>query len=50
MAKDYVEDVEGAYRVAGSRVSLESKAESRRRNADLITRLLRARHECQIPG
>ena len=104
MAKDYVENVEGAYRVAGSRVSLDSivycfreglspesiaesfpvlsleqvygaiafylahqpmvdeylregeqishelHAESRRRNADLITRLQRARHESQIPG
>lgn len=104
MAKDYVENVEGAYRVAGSRVSLDSivccfreglspesiaesfptlsleqvygaiafylanesvvdeylregerlscqmQAESRRRNADLITHLLRARHESQIPG
>ena len=104
MAKDYVETVEGAYRVAGSRVSLDSivccfheglspestaesfptltleqvygaiafylanqrmvdeylregerlshdlQAESRQRNADLITRLQRARHESQIPG
>jgi len=104
MAKDYVENVGGAYRVAGSRVSLDSivycfleglspesmaesfptltleqvygtiafylanhrmvdeylregerlsgelQAESRRRNADLITRLQRARHESQIPG
>ncbi len=104
MAKDYVDKVEGAYRVAGSRVSLDSivycfreglspesinesfptvtleqiygaiafylanqqmvdeylregerlsrelHAESRRRNADLITRLRRARHESQIPG
>ena len=104
MAKDYVESVEGAYRVAGSRVSLysivhcfgeglspesivesfpsltleqvygaiafylanqpmvdeylregeklshELQAESRRRNADVITRLQRARHESQIPG
>jgi len=99
-----VEHVEGAYRVAGSRVSLDSivycfreglspesiaesfpaltleqvygaiafylanqpmvdeylregeklfhelQADSRRRNADLITRLQRARHESQIPG
>jgi len=104
MAKDYVENVEGAYRVAGSRVSLDSivycfreglspesiaesfpiltleqvygaiafylanqalvdeylregeklshelRAASRHRNTDLITRLLRARHESQIPG
>ena len=104
MAKDYVENLEEAYRVAGSRVSLDSivycfreglspesiaegvptltleqvygaiafylanqpmvdeylregekrfhdrQAESRRRNADLITRLQRARHESQIPG
>ena len=104
MAKDYVENVEGTYRVANSRVSLDSivycfreglspegiaesfptltlgqvygaiayylanqpmvdeylregeklshelQAESRRRNADLITRLQRARHESQIPG
>ena len=104
MAKDYVEKAEGAYRVAGSRVSLDSivycfreglspesiaesfptltleqvygaiafylanqqmvgeylregerlsgqlQAESRHRNADLITRLQRARHESQIPG
>ena len=104
MAKEYVENVEGAYRVAGSRVSLDSivygfreglspeaiaenfpaltleqvygaiafylanqsavdqylregerlseelQVESRRRNADLITRLQRARHESQIPG
>ena len=104
MAKDYVENVEGAYRVAGSRVSLDSivycfreglspesiaesfptlsleqvygaiafylanqpmvdeylregdrlsremQTESRRRNADLITRLQRARNESQIPG
>ena len=104
MAKDYVDKVDGAYRVAGSRVSLDSivhcfqeglsaegiaesfptltleqvygaiafylanqplvdeyirqgenlsrelQAESRRRNADLITRLQRARHESQIPG
>ena len=104
MAKDYVDNVEGAYRVAGSRVSLDSvvdcfreglspesiaenfpaltleqvygaiafylanqqmvddylhegdklhsalQAESRQRNADLITRLMRARHDRQIPG
>jgi len=104
MAKEYVENVEGTYRVAGSRVSLDSivygfreglspeaiaenfppltleqvygaiafylasqpvldqylregetlseglQLESRRRNADLITRLQRARHEIQIPG
>ncbi len=104
MAKDYVEKAEGAYRVAGSRVSLDSivycfreglspesiaegfpaltleqvygaiafylanqqmvgeylreeerlsrqlQTESRHRNADLITRLQRARHESQIPG
>ena len=86
MAKDYVDNVEGAYRVAGSRVSLDSivycfregygaiafylanqpmvddylregeklsialQGESRQRNADLITRLMRARHESQIPG
>jgi uncharacterized protein (DUF433 family) len=104
MAQDYVEKVEGSYRVAGSRVSLDSivysfreglspegiaesfpaltleqvygaitfylgnqqmvdqylregeelsrelQAESRARNADLITRLQRARHESQIPG
>jgi len=104
MAKEYVENVEGAYRVAGSRVSLDSivycfreglspesiaesfptltleqvygaiafylanqpivdeylregerlsremQVESRRRNAGLITRLQRVRHESQIPG
>ena len=104
VAKEYVENVEGTYRVAGSRVSLDSivygfreglspetiaenfpavtleqvygaiafylanqpvvdqylregetvseelQLESRRRNADLITRLQRARHESQIPG
>ena len=104
MARDYVENVEGAYRVVGSRVSLDSivycfreglspestaesfptltleqvygaiafylanqpkvdeylregeqlsremHAESGRRNADLITRLRRTRHESQIPG
>jgi len=104
MAKDYVEKVDGAYRVARSRVSLESivycfheglspesiaesfptltleevygaiafylanqqmadeylregevlagemQAESRRSNADFITRLQRARHDSQIPG
>jgi len=104
MAKDYVVNVEGTYRVAGSRVSLDSivycfreglspesiqesfpslsleqvyaaivfylgnqemvdkylregerlseemHTESRRRNADLITRLRRTRHESQIPG
>ena len=104
MTKDYVDNVEGAYRVSGSRVSLDSivncfheglspesiaesfpaltleqiygaiafylanrqmvddylregeklslelQAESRQRNADLITRLMRARHESQIPG
>jgi len=104
MAKEYVQSVEGAYRVAGTRVSLDSivycyreglspegiaecfpaltleqvygaiafylanqqmvdeylldgenlshelQAESRRQNADLITRLQRARHESQIPG
>jgi uncharacterized protein (DUF433 family) len=104
MSKDYVDKVEGAYRVAPSRVSLNSivycfreglspesiaenfpaltleqvygaiafylanqqivddylhegeklslvlQAESRQRNADLITRLMRARHESQIPG
>lgn len=104
MAKEYVEIVEATYRVAGSRVSLDSivycfreglspegiaesfptltleqvygaiafylanqprvdeylqegeklshelQAESRRRNADLITRLQRARHDSQIPG
>jgi len=104
MAKDYVDNVEGAFRVAGSRVSLDSivycfreglspesiaenfpvltleqvygaiafylanqqmvddylhegeklslalQAESRQRNVDLITRLMRARHESQIPG
>jgi uncharacterized protein (DUF433 family) len=104
VAKEYVEQKEGAYRVAGTRVSLDSiafcfreglspesivesfpaltleqvygaiafylanrravdeylleseeqysrsAAESRRRNDDLIARLLRARHESQIPG
>lgn len=104
MAKDYVEKVEGVYRIGGTRVSLDSiiyrfreglsaesigesfpaltleqvygaiafylanqrildqylregeklssglQSESRRRNADLITRLQRARHESQIPG
>ncbi len=104
VAKEYVENVEGTYRVTGSRVSLDSivygfreglspetiaehvsaltleqvygaiafylanqpvvdqylgegerlseelQLESRRRNADLITRLQRARHESQIPG
>ena len=104
MAKDYVEKVEGAYRVAGSRVSLDSivncfgeglspesildsfpvlileqvygaiafylanqpmvdeylregeklshqlQAESRLRNAGLITRLQRACDESRIPG
>ena len=104
MAREYVEQVEGTYRVAGSRVSLDSivycfreglspesvaeafpaltleqvygaiafylanqravdeylrdgekssgelASESRRRNADLITRLRRARHESHIPG
>ncbi len=104
MAKDYVKKVEGIYRVAGTRVSLDSliyrfreglspesiaecfpaltleqvygaiafylanqrmideylqeakksarrlASESRRRNADLITRLRRARRESQIPG
>lgn len=104
MAKDYVEEVQGVYRVAGTRVSLDSiiyrfregfsaesiaesfpaltlervygaiafylanqrmldeylregeklsrelQSESRHRNADLITRLQRARHESQIPG
>ena len=103
MAKTYVQEVEGAYRVTGSRVSLDSivpcfreglspesiaesfptltleqvygaiafylgnqqmvdeylregeklscklQTDSRRRNADLITRLQRARHESQIP-
>lgn len=34
----------------GERLSREMQAESHRRNADLITRLLRARHESQIPG
>src|SRR6266850_5819258 len=102
MAKDYVQNVEGAYRIVGSRVSLDSivicfreglsaesilesfptltleqvygaitfylgnrgavdeyiregeklslqlQTESRERNADLITRLMRARHESQI--
>ena len=104
MAKEYVEEVDGGYRVAGSRVSLDSivycfreglspesiaesfptltleqvygaiayylanqpivddylregeklshelQAQSRVRNADLITRLQRARRESQIPG
>jgi uncharacterized protein (DUF433 family) len=104
VVKEYVENVEGAYRVAGSRVSLDSivygfreglspeaiaenfpvlsleqvygaiafylanqpvvdqylrqgetvseelQLESRHRNADLITRSQRARHESQIPG
>ena len=104
MAKDYVEKVEGVYRITGARVSLDSivyrfreglsaesiaesfpaltleqvygaiafylanqrildeylgegeklsselQSEYRRRNADLITRLQRARHESQIPG
>jgi uncharacterized protein (DUF433 family) len=104
VAKEYVENVEGTYRVAGSRVSLDSivcgfreglspetiaenfsaltleqvygaiafylanqpavdqylregealseglQLDSRSRNADLITRLQRARHESQIPG
>lgn len=104
MAKDYVENVEGSYRVVGSRVCLDSivycfreglsaesigesfptltleqvygaiafylanqpmvdeylregerlsdelQAESRQRNANLITRLRRARHENQVPG
>jgi uncharacterized protein (DUF433 family) len=104
VGKEYVEKFEGAYRVAGSRVSLDSivfgfreglspegiaenfpaltleqvygaiafylanqlvvdeylregerfseqlQRESRGRNADLITRLRRARHESQIPG
>lgn len=104
MAKNYVEIVEGVYRVAGTRVRLDSliysyreglsaesiaesfpvltlervygaiafylanqkmldeylregerlarqvQSESRRRNADLITRLQRTRHESQIPG
>lgn len=104
MAKEYVEVSEGGYRVAGSRVSLDSivcrfreglsaesiaesfpaltleqtygaiayylanqaqvdqyllegerlstqlRQESRRRNADLIARLRRARHESQVPG
>jgi len=104
VAKEYVEKTEGAYRVAGTRVSLDSIAfcfreglspesivesfpaltleqvygaiafylanqsavdeylreseeqfsrsasESRRRSDELIARLLRARHESQIPG
>ncbi len=104
MAKEYVEQVEGTYRIAGSRVSLDSivycfreglspesiaesfpiltleqvygavafylanqpvvdeylregeklsrklESESRRRNAEIITRLRRTRHESQIPG
>ncbi len=104
MAKDYVKKVEGVYRVAGTRVSLDSliyrfreglspesiaecfpsltveqvygaitfylanqrmldeylrkgekvarrlASQSRRRNADLIRRLRRARRESQIPG
>jgi uncharacterized protein (DUF433 family) len=104
LSKEYIERIEGAYRVADTRVSLDSivscfreglspesiadcfpaltleqvygsiafylanqavvdeylnqgdkvsedlALESRRRNADLITRLLRARHESQIPG
>jgi uncharacterized protein (DUF433 family) len=104
MARDYVEQIEGAYRIAGTRVSLDSvahrfreglspesiaecfpaltleqvygaiayylanqaavdaylaqgedlsrklHAESRNRNADLIARLQRARHESHIPG
>lgn len=104
MTKEYVEKVEGVYRVADTRVSLDSivcryreglsaesiaesfpaltleqvygaiafylanqkmldeyvrqgrelarelQSESRRRNADLVTRLRRARHETQIPG
>jgi uncharacterized protein (DUF433 family) len=104
VAKEYVANVEGVYRVAGRRVSLDSivygfreglspetiaenfpaltleqvygaiafylanqpavdqylregeklseelQFESRHRNADLITRLQRARHESQIPG
>ncbi len=104
MATDYVEQIEGGYRIAGSRVSLDSvvhrfreglsaesiaecfpaltleqvygaiayylanqakvdaylaegedlsrelHAESRIRNAALIAKLQRARHESQIPG
>ena len=104
MTKEYVEKIEGVYRVADTRVSLDAivcryreglsaesiaesfpaltleqvygaiafylanqkmldeyvrqgrelarelQSESRRRNADLITRLRRARHETQIPG
>jgi len=104
MPNEYVEEAEGAYRLTGSRVSLDSivycfreglspesitesfptltleqvygaitfylanrqsvdeylrqgeelsremHAESRSRNADLMARLLRARHESQIPG
>lgn len=104
MAKDYVEEIEGAFRITGTRVSLDSvvyrfreglspesiaecfpaltleqvygaityylanqaaveaylqagatlsrelHTESRSRNADLIARLQRARHESQISG
>ena len=34
----------------GEKLSLALQADSRQRNADLITRLMRARHESQIPG
>jgi hypothetical protein len=34
----------------GRELAPQLQSESRRRNADLITRLRRARHESQIPG
>ena len=39
-----------AYLREGDKLARESQAKSRRRNADLITRLQRVRHESQIPG
>ena len=39
-----------AYMRASAQLSLERQEESRHRNADLIARIQRARHESQIPG